>query len=623
MKLKRGNWNLISLENNFFSDKKAQVTIFIIIAIVLVALVAGFFLFRSSVTKSALPASVEPVYTSFLSCLEEDINVGVGVLGVQGGYIELPEFSPGSAHMPFSSQLNFLGNPVPYWYYVSGNGLEKEQVPSKREMERQLENFIQDEIMNCVFDSYYEQGFEIVSGEPKAQVLIMDNLVRVNLDMDLDIRKGEDKVLISNHKLDVKSNLGSLYSSALKVYNHQQETLFLEQYGLDVLSLYAPVDGVELTCSPMTWVASDVFEEVMEAVEFNTLFLRTTGDRKDYFYVNLPVKEEVRFVNSRNWANSFEVLPSQGNLLVANPIGNQQGLGILGFCYVPYHFVYNLKYPVLVQVYKDNEVFQFPIGVVIQGNNPRKPLDATATGFASEVCNYMNTDMEVRTYDSSSSPLNTEIYYECFAETCYIGRTTNGVIKSAFPQCVNGHIIAKAEGFKDNRYLFSTVNSGSANIILDRIYERDVELIVDGRAYNGNAMISFVSEDSAITIAYPEQRKIQLSEDYYNVEVYIYSESSLNMGESSSQQCIDVPEGVGGLFGITKKKCFDINIPAQVISNVLSGGGRREYYFTENELKNLRVIQISAESLPQPRTIEQLQSNYLLFETKELGISVR
>jgi rod shape-determining protein MreC len=30
-------------------------------------------------------------------------------------------YEASSEYMPFSSQLDFLGNPVPYWYYISGN----------------------------------------------------------------------------------------------------------------------------------------------------------------------------------------------------------------------------------------------------------------------------------------------------------------------------------------------------------------------------------------------------------------------------------------------------------------------------------------------------------------------
>ena len=603
--------------------KRGQVTIFIIIAIIIIALVAGFFLLRKNIVKGGLPSNMEPVYNSFLSCLEEETSVGVSVLESQGGYIQLPEFSPGSAYMPFSSQLNFLGNPIPYWYYVSGNGIEKEQFPSKQEMEEQLGDFIEKEVKNCVFDSYYDQGFEIVQGEPNAKVSIMENNIRIDLDMDLSIQKEDESALVSNHKLDVKSNLGSLYDSALKVYDYEQSTLFLEEYGIDTLRLYAPVDGVELTCSPKTWIVNNIYQTLMEAVETNTLFLKTSGDRDDYFFVNLPVKEEVRFVNSRNWANSLEVLPSEGSLLVAKPIGNQQGLGILGFCYVPYHFVYNVRYPVLLQVYKDDEVFQFPFAVVIQGNNPRKSLNASAVGFTSDVCNYKNTQIDVRTYDSSFNPLDTEISYECFADTCSIGETSNGVLREDFPQCVNGYIIAEADGFKDTRYLFSTVNPGSVDIILDKVYENEVELNVDGNNYKDKAMISFVSDDDTKTIIYPEQSTVELSEGEYEVQVYIYDESTLNLQEGSYEQCVDVKEGISGFFGVTKKKCFDVRVPEQIISNVLAGGGKGTYYFLESELQNSNVIEINAESLPKPKTIEQLQNNYILFEDKTLGISIR
>jgi len=61
--------------------------------------------------------------------------------------------------------------------------------------------------------------------------------------------------------------------------------------------------------------------------------------------------------------------------LIANPVGNQPGLGVLCFCYVPYHFVYNIGYPVLIQVYSGEEIFQFPVAVVVKGNKPREALD--------------------------------------------------------------------------------------------------------------------------------------------------------------------------------------------------------------------------------------------------------
>jgi hypothetical protein len=621
-------------EKNFFTSglknygsKKAQVTIFIIIAIILVAATAAFLIFRSSFGAEKIPSNLEPAYNNFLYCLEEETLVGADILESQAGYIELPDFESGSAYMPFSSQLNFLGNPIPYWYYVSGNNIQKEQVPTKSEMEEQLAHFIEDKISTCVFDDYYEQGFKIYLEEGKAKVDISDKEITVNLDMDLKIEKGDENVLVASHKVSVNSELGSLYDSAREVYEKEQDELFLEDYAVDTLRLYAPVDGVELTCSPEVWNADDIFDQLKEAIEANTLALKTkagdyslTKEENKYFVLNID--QDVRFINSQNWANSFEVLPSEGNLLLAQPVGNQQGLGALGFCYVPYHFVYNVKYPVLVQVYSSDEFFQFPVAVIIQGNKPREPLDANAVGFGEpELCKYKNTKIDVNTYDTKYNPVDSRISYECLGTTCEIGETVDGKLSANFPQCVNGYIIASSDGFEEAKYLYSTTAPGSADIFLNNLYERDVNLKLDGSNYNGETIINFVSEDSSRTIVYPEQRSVELSEGQYEVNVYIYKNSSLKLGATTHEQCFDVPKsGLGGFFGLTEQKCFEMEIPAQIISNSLAGGGKQNYYILDSDLKNSVMIEINAESLPVPATIEELQENYVLFENKGLNI---
>lgn len=153
-------------------NKRGQVTIFIIIAIIIVGVVAGFFLLRGNLGVTNVPASIQPVYNSFLSCLEDKTKTGIDILESQGGYIQLPAVEPGSRYMPFSSQLNFLGNPIPYWYYVSGNNVQKEQVPSQQDMEKSLGDFINDKIRECNYENYYNEGFEIIQEEPKASVSI-------------------------------------------------------------------------------------------------------------------------------------------------------------------------------------------------------------------------------------------------------------------------------------------------------------------------------------------------------------------------------------------------------------------------------------------------------------------
>jgi len=612
-------------KRGFLPNKRAQITIFIIIAILLVAAALLYFFFRPSAVGVEIPAYAEPVYTSFLSCVEDAALTGASILESQAGYIYLPEFEPGSQYMPFSSQLNFLGNPSPYWFYVSGNNIQKEQVPTKKLMEAQLGSFIEDKIANCNYDDYYEQGFEISWAEPTSKVTIGDDRIGVELNTDLNIAFENESVIVRNHKIAVNSRLGSLYDSAVKVFDEQQEELFLENYAMDVLWNYAPVDGTEITCSPLIWDANEVFDELQEAIEANTQAL--TNQRQaatdDYFFVELPVRDEVRFLNSKTWPHSFEVTPSEGSFLVSSPVGIQQGLGVLGFCYVPYHYVYDVKFPVMVQVQSGDEIFQFPMAVIIQGNNAREPLSSEASaGAVSELCKYKNTEINVNVRDREGNPVQADISFECFGDSCFIGQISEqGSLVEDFPQCVNGFVSARAEGFKESRYLLSTVSPGSVDIIMEELHNKAIQLKLDGMNYDDGAIIYFVSDDSTRTVVYPEQRSVELAEGQYEIQVYIFHDTEINIGEMTTEQCIGVPRsGVLGVFGMTYEKCFDIEVPEQVVSQALSGGGTQNYFILESELRGLGVIEINMESLPVPESIEQLQSNYMLFETKGLDI---
>ncbi|HOW37157.1 MAG TPA: hypothetical protein PLK34_02830 [Candidatus Pacearchaeota archaeon] len=603
-------------------NKRGQVTIFIIIAIVLVAVVASFFLFRNFFLKEAIvPQEFKPVYNSMLSCIKEEALVGINIVESQAGYLELPELESGSPYMPFSSQLNFLGNNVPYWYYVSGNNIEREQVPTKSEMESQLGDFIDAQSNKCNFEEYYLEGFQVEMGEPSTKVNINSDKLEISMKRDVTIRKGEDVVSIKNHKVSVDSSLGRLYNSAKKIYEYQQENLVLEEYGLDVLRLYAPVDGTELSCAPKTWNGQEIFNNLGEAIEANTLFLKTEGE--DYFSIDVPVQEEVRFLNSKNWPRRLEVNPSQGNFLIAEPVGNQQGLGILGFCYVPYHFVYSLRYPVLVQVIDGDEIFQFPIAVLIEGNNPRKPLgDSVVSSSQSEICSYKNTLMKINVYDSEVKPINASVSYECLGESCYIGETSSGTLEEKFPQCAGGNILVSAPGFSKKKTSFSVINEGNLDIFLDKEYPLQIDLKLDGNSDANQALISFSSENNVKTVVYPEVKTVELSQGDYDVQVYVYADSSINIPGTTTQQCVNVPSGIGGALGLTQEKCFDVTIPEQIVSNALVGGGKEVYYFSEAELKQSKTLEIFASKLPVPSTIEQLNNNYLLLEDKGLGISL-
>ncbi len=621
-----------NLFDNFcLKNRKGQLAIFIILAILLVAMVAVVFVFRNSIFPNRISSEMEPVYNTFINCLENDLVLGINVLESQGGYIYLPEYEAGSEYMPFSSQLDFLGNPIPYWYYVSGNNIQKEQVPSEKDMEKDLERFIGDKARECSFESYYSQGYEITMGEPKADINVNDGKVVLNLEMYFLVSREDETYLARDHEVSVDSELGSLYKSALNVYEKEQQELFLEEYAIDVLRLYAPVDGVEMSCSPLVWDASKVFRELREAIQLNTLMLKEGNTKGEYFEVDIngiPSNQRVRFLNSQNWTSTFEVNPSDEQIMLANPVGNQEGMGILGFCYVPYHFVYSMRYPVLVQIISGNaaeEIFQFPMAVVIERNTPRTVSGGEAVEISyDELCEEKNVKTNVRVYDSNLKPVDAYVSYSCLGTTCNLGATEEGAFIGEFPQCVNGFINVRADGYKEESIMYSTMAEGALSIYLSKLYDMNVQLKVENQNYNREAVIYFTSDDSSQILYYPQQKTVKLGEGDYEIQVYVYRNSSLNLGATTQEKCIEVPRSsIGGVLGLTKTECYEVEVPAQIISNALSAGGKFNYTFLEGDLRRFKAVDLNVDSFPAPNSLEQIQKNYILFESSGLEVNLR
>ena len=622
------------MKNNFENNKrKGQVTIFIIVAIVIVAGILAYFMLSGKIGKKALPQELAPVYSYFLSCIEDETKNAVNIIDSQGGYIELPIFEPGSSYMPFSSQLDFLGQAVPYWYYISGNGIVKQQVPSKSLMEQQLENYLEDKIDRCNFKTFEEQGFRVGLGEDiSVDARISDTKIDVSASVPLSISFGEVSAVQSKHDVSVSSRLGKFYNIARKIYDKEQKDLFLEEYGVDVLRLYAPVDGVELSCSPKIWLQQELKQDIESALEANVQSVKIKGSYYDlvekenkYFVQDIGQEigsqgENVNFIYSNSWPTKIEVYP-QDDPMIAEPVGNQAGLGILGFCYVPYHFVYDMAYPVLIQIYDSEETFQFPMAVVVDKNMPRKGIEGEAVVDAEpELCSHKNQKIEVYTYNNLLEGVEAKVDFECLGQRCSIGNTEkqgeDAYVSAFVPQCVNGYLTAEADGYARKRYQISTNTQETASIVLDKLYTLDIELQVDGKETQEQALIDFISEDNSKTVAWPEQKEIGLSEGQYDIRIYVYKDSSITLPAIKQQKCVETPKsGILGLFGQTEEKCFDINIPAQQLSNVVSGGGVGADYLIESELEKGKII-IKVESIALPKSLEELQASYNLIEVK-------
>jgi len=97
---------------------------------------------------------------------------------------------------------------------------------------------------------------------------------------------------------------------------------------------------------------------------------------------------------------------------------------------------------------------------------------------------------------------------------------------------------------------------------------------------------------------------------------------NISIPGTTRRQCNEVPKGaLGGFFGLTEEKCFDIEIPETNIESALIGGGKSQIYLLPSDLED-GTLSLEVETLPTPSSLETLQSNYQLFETLNVGVAV-
>lgn len=602
------------------ASKRGQMTVFIILAIVIVVGIIGYFFIHSQGVDGAIPAEFSPVYSYYEQCISQETASALDVAGTQGGYVSVPPYIPGSQYAPFSSQLDFFGFPVPYWFYLSGNGVAKEHVPRMSDIQRGLEESIAARIQECDFSAFYAQGFSIEFSPPVVKTRILDDRIVVDVDAPMSVTYNEASARKASHHVEVPSHFGSLYKEAVSVYTAEKQEAFLENYSADVLRLYAPVDGVEISCSPKVWKAREVVEGLRSALSANIgalTFLDGSARARsgNYFVVPHAVQHRVQLAYHPQWPSAIDIEGADDALLLARPIGNQAGLGILGFCYAPYHFVYDVRFPVMVQITEGDELFQFPVVVVIDKNMPRNGISGGAPQIddTPDLCAFSPQNVTVHISDRELHPVDARVEYECLNQLCTLGTAVGGTLSASAPSCLNGNLRVRADGFADSQTLFSSSEQSATDIVLEPVYAVNVSLSVNGKTLGDNAVVSLIGPRAA-SVLLPDSGQASLSEGYYNITVMVYRNTSLTIPASKTTQCQDVPEaGIFGFFGKTAEQCFDITLPETKIESALVGGGSSQLYLLASDLQK-GVVRFEVDGLPVPTTLEQLQSNYAAFD---------
>ena len=391
--------------------KKAQVSIFIILGIVILAAAAVVFYINSAgqkeeiapgvfISTKEIPTQLDPVNSFITQCLDDVAVRGLKLIGEHGGYIDIssPELTKQnfktsddpteSDAVAFAPQSDLK---IPYWWYLeSGNNCQgtcrfaSKRPPLRDEdnsIEKQLNRYIEKNLPECInnFESLKEQGFEINQlSAIKADTKVAESDVVVVLDYNLQAKKEDITSTMDQFFVRVPVDLQKIYNLATEITNLQQKYRFLERQTMNLISSFSSVDKNKLPPvtdmrfefgSTTSWRKSDVKNNIIQVLtsyiplfqvdgtkNFNRDFYSSELKQRLYDSMIVPVADQ-KYNDLGVTFNYLDFWPLYFNINCNGEICQPESASsnLLAFIGLQrYDFVYDISFPALVEVFDED-----------------------------------------------------------------------------------------------------------------------------------------------------------------------------------------------------------------------------------------------------------------------------
>jgi len=627
--------------NLFNSKKKGQVTIYVILGIVILVSLIGVFFLKDYVFKSQFEREAEktgisndflPIYNSYSNCVSEITLDGIEIMALQGGYIEIPryEYVPNPL-IPFSNRLDFFGDrkiETAYWFYETGNGIKTEKIPTINEMQESLSSYINQNLNSCTSNFTGYDGFNVNNfNNFNTRVQITDSKVFVEVFSNFNVDYKNVNQKFDNLKVAVKSDLGYLYSKAVELYNKQKQENYFEEKTIDYLVVYedVPYSGESFSCSPRVWSKVNVENDLKQIIEANTDAIGKIDDK--YYKIDLGDNSlDTSFIYRKEWPFYMEINGGDEILKEESIYGaNTPAANFLTalFCLNNYHFIYDIKYPVLVVLSKGDLDFQFAFEVIIDNNQPKYNLlgEDVLPEIDNRICNSKNTLINLMAFDYETElPLNdVDIEFSCVGTSCDIGKTKANnfgsySLNEYVPSCVNADIKSYKENYNFGSLILDTNEEVSSYLYMKPYHNLkiNVKIVENGNARNlyadESVFVSFLNEEDGFSQFLNEDR-INLISGSYVIRSYVMKESEepIKIEGNTVENCADIPKsGVLGILGLKDKKCFTNKLDDVELIQVLVGGN--EYEWSYDGIGNEITVYVSYDKIP--RTVNEMADVY-------------
>jgi len=182
--------------------KRGQLTIFIIIAIVIIGLVILLFALRGNLfPEPKIAPEFQFLADQIQECVNDSLEGGLVLAQLQGGYIIPPENS-----------LETNSSYIAYGHY-----LDKNTLPSKQKIEAEIQEYIEFSIPNCIAESgFWENDISFLN--PKISVKIKKSSILTEVKYPFVVIHEEDRTKIDlDYYGEHKTDLDNMYDVAEEI----------------------------------------------------------------------------------------------------------------------------------------------------------------------------------------------------------------------------------------------------------------------------------------------------------------------------------------------------------------------------------------------------------------------
>ena len=218
---------------------KAQVSLWIIVAVVLVAAVVLFFLFRGKIEPPSFIEKLPEPQSYIEKCARENTEKAIEIILPQGGYLQ-----PENYKLYKNIKVGYLCYNKNYY----SSCINQEPLYVKH-LEEEIKSYITGRIKDCFHNleqEYRKKNYQVSSGDLSLDVRLNPKQVNIEINKKFEISKNEETKRYEKFKVLVASPIYDLAVIAQEIVNQEAKFCYFEYLGFQLLYPAYSIEKIDL-----------------------------------------------------------------------------------------------------------------------------------------------------------------------------------------------------------------------------------------------------------------------------------------------------------------------------------------------------------------------------------------